>query len=295
MKTKLLAIFILFVFVMACESKSNLNGWYFSAIHLNQIWKMNKGKGDSQTIAIIDTGISKQAARLYKNRIVSKYNAINGTNDVTDEHGHGSQMISIACGDGKGGVQGIAPKAKIIVVKAIGATGNVKSDSIVNALRFAISKNVDIINMSFGSYIPSVEIEQLISVATEKGISVVASAGDYRNKDILFPASLKNVISVAAKDKKGNIWDKSNISKDVVIAFPGVGIQSFDLIDKPKTITTSDGTSQATAIASGFLALLRDYYVDNNIYFNNAIILKKMRQINAVNSKQPNYLLPFTD
>lgn len=292
-KVKILIAILIILLLSSCKSNGNDEEWYFKSINLQQLWKISESKGTTQTIAFIDTGITKYAEKLYGKRIISKFNSIDSSMNVLDEHGHGTQMVGIACGNGEGGVYGISPNSKIIIIKAIGSTGNVKPESIIKAIKYAIAKNVDVINMSFGSFVSNEEIKQLLLIATQKGISCVASVGDYQNKDILFPASLENVISVAAKDKDGSLWFKSNISKKVLTAFPGVGIKSFGLAEKPSDIIKSDGTSQATAIASGYIALLRDYFKNNNINFDNKTIIEKLKLINAINNEDANYTKPF--
>jgi hypothetical protein len=273
------------VILSACSDGAQRNEWYFYKIHINKIWELVPTKGETQTIAFIDTGISEDVGKKYATRIVDMYNSIDGSHNVKDDHGHGTQMIGIA--------SGVAPNSKIVVIKAISSTGRVYPESVLLAIRYAINKHVDIINLSFGSYNSNSEIEKQIKIALQNGISVLASSGDYRNKDILFPASLEGVISVAAKDKKGRMWYKSNTSSKLITAFPGVGIRSFDRSGNPNKTTLVNGTSQATAIASGYLALLRDYYARNNVQVDNDEILFRIKKINAVKSDHPNYLLPF--
>lgn len=293
MKVRIIIAILLILLLSSCKSNGNDNEWYFKSINLQKLWEINESKGTTQTIAFIDTGITKYAEKLYGKRIISKFNSIDGSLSVLDEHGHGTQMVGIACGNGEGGIYGISPNSKIIIIKAIGSTGNVKPESIKKAIEYAIAENVDVINMSFGSFVSNEEIKDQLLIATQKGISCVASVGDYQNKDILFPASLENVISVAAKDKDGSLWFKSNISKTVITAFPGVGIKSFGLAEKPTDIIKSDGTSQATAIASGYIALLRDYLKNNHINFDNKTIIEKLKLINAIKNEDSNYTIPF--
>jgi hypothetical protein len=73
-------------------------------LDLEQLWDFSKG--ESQTIAFIDPGISNEARELYKDRIVDVNNSIDDSNNVEDKHGHGTQMISIASGNGEEGVWG---------------------------------------------------------------------------------------------------------------------------------------------------------------------------------------------
>lgn len=290
-------IIILLVILTACTSSEieNNEQWYYEELELKELWSYSKG--DSQTIAIIDTGISKYGKEVYADRIVDTYNSIDGSKDVTDEHGHGTEMVSIASGDGQDRVWGGAPKSKILVIKAIGDDGKEASHSIEKAIEYAISKKVSIINMSFGTFKKDDKIEKLIQLAIKKGITIVASTGDYGNNDILFPSSATGVVSVEAKNKKGGKWEKSNTSLYSIAAFPGEEIKSLTLGNssnsKPFNIVYSTGTSQATALASGYIALIRDYYNSKNITSSNTEILNKLRALHSTTEDHPDYLSPF--
>ncbi len=43
---------------------------------------------------------------------------------------------------------------------------------------------------------------------------MVAAAGDYSEKDLLFPASMSNVIAVASEDERGILCDFSSYSEN---------------------------------------------------------------------------------
>lgn len=294
-KIKMCILILTLIFISSCGNQSiNNKNWYYSSINVEQLWKYSKGK--SQTIAIIDTGISNYAKKLYKDRIIGTYNSLEKNSNVTDENGHGTEMTSIVIGNGKHGVWGIAPKANVIIIKAIGANGTVKPESIANAIEYAVSKKVSVINMSFGSFISNKKIKYQINNAIKNHISVVAAAGDYGNKDLLFPASMKGVISIEAKNKKNKIWNSSNISPTAVAAFPGEKIKTISWrigSNKKYIISYSSGTSEATAIASGYIALLRDHYVKKHIEFTNSMIVKKMQLIKSTSVENPDYLISF--
>ncbi|MGM0920354.1 MAG: S8 family serine peptidase [Bacillota bacterium] len=148
----------------------------------------------------------------------------------------------------------------------------------IKAIDFAISKEVDIINMSFGSFVSNQEIQERIEKAIKSSITVVASTGDYGNKDTLFPANMDGVVSVQAKDQKGLAWENSNTSEKDVVAFPGVEISGLTVLNE---IVKMNGTSQATAIASGYIALLKDYYEKNNISFDNEKIIEDLKSLDS--------------
>ncbi|WP_404330333.1 S8 family peptidase [Mesobacillus maritimus] len=277
-------LLIVIILLSGCNTSINDKEYYFQEINLEEIWEYSDG--ESQTIAFIDTGISYEAKNLYGDRIIDTYNSIEDNKDVTDYHGHGTQMVSVASGNGKEGIWGIGTNTKIIIIKAFEEGEQVEPLHIAKAINWAISKKVDIINMSFGSFTSDSDIESKIYSALQNNITVVASTGDYGNKDILFPAKLQGVVSVAAKNEKGTIWELSNVSESDVVAFPGVEINSLTL-DNEKI--RMNGTSIATALASGYIALLRDYYEKNDISYTNDKIIQDLKSLQSQVNKDVNY------
>ncbi|PGZ92221.1 hypothetical protein COE53_12720 [Bacillus sp. AFS029533] len=282
---KNISLFLFIILLCSCSTGAS----YMQ--DFEDIWKISDGS--TQTIAIIDTGITNEAKLLYKNKIVDTYNSINNNKNVRDEHtqAHGTQMASILCSDGQKNIKGVSPKSKIIIIKAIGAEGSQKNtDSIIKAVTYAINKKVHVINMSFGSFQVNEKIKKQINLAINNNITVVASTGDYGNKDSLFPASMKGVVSVEAKNENGEIWENSNTSKEDVFAMYGENIKVLSTNNK---VIKMNGTSYATAMASGYIALLRDYYQKNNISFDNDKIIKDLKLLKSTQNNDVDYLKLF--
>lgn len=63
-------------------------------------------------------------------------------------------------------------------------------------------------------------------------------------------------MSVGALDENGNVWRDTNAITECNFLAPGVSILA---INNEKQLFLSSGTSQATAITSGYISLLMDY------------------------------------
>lgn len=113
----------------------------------------------------------------------------------------------------------------------------------------------DIINLSLGSLNNDSSLEKMISLALEKGIIIVASVGDYNQKDILYPSAYDGVISVQAIDVNGNLDYMSNTSAKTTLSFPGVGINVLHFENQEREIKQIQGSSAATILASGYFSL----------------------------------------
>jgi subtilisin family serine protease len=134
----------------------------------------------------------------------------------------------------------------------------------IKALHYAIDNGARIINYSGGGPEYSEEEYQAMKKAEERGVLIVAAAGnDRHNTDVeeyrYYPAAyglkgLKNIITVASMDSENRILPSSNWGvRSVDVAAPGESILSTIPGGRYGRMT---GTSQATAFVSGIAALI---------------------------------------
>lgn len=236
--------------------------WNVDYMKYNKLHSISKGKG--QKIAIIDTGVSK-FQEVEKNINLTK------SKNEYDTNGHGTGIYSLIKGY-KNEITGIAPESKIISIKVMEDDESLKPETLKKAIKIAIEENVDIINLSLGSTKDNEEISNLIEEANKKNIIVISSAGDYEQSFLLYPANLKNVISVGGISANGRLLEQTNAPEHTTINAPGDDIK---VINQKKEIFYTSGTSQATAIISGYVALLRDTKKD----INSAEVINLLNQI----------------
>nr|WEZ29397.1 S8 family serine peptidase [Bacillus subtilis] len=75
-------------------------------------------------------------------------------------------------------------------------------ESIVKGIEWSIDNNVDIVNISVGLKKSDQKLKRVIDEANEKGVIVVAAAGNNYGLNADYPARYQNVISVGAINKK---------------------------------------------------------------------------------------------
>lgn len=241
-----------------------------STINLLEAWK-NFNKKKNIVVAVIDTGIDPSHPFLKKNIIVTK-----GKQSVTnygidfsknrkyiykpkDTHGHGTHVAGI--------IKSVFPSVGILTLKYYNqtASGQANLSSTIEALRYAVDNNVDIINYSGGGPEPALEELSILKKAEAKGILIVAAAGneesniDLKN-NAYYPASygLKNIITVASHNRFHKILSSSNYGKKSVdISAPGHRIKSSLPGSRSGFLT---GTSQATAFVTGVAALIKSQF-----------------------------------
>jgi len=241
-----------------------------ASINLLEAWKNFKKKKDI-VVAVVDTGIDPVHPFLEKNIFVE-----NGSVDTNnfgvdfskdkkqkgmpiDQHGHGTHVSGI--------IKSIDPDVKILALKYYNpaASGQDNLNSTVEALRYAVDNNVDVINYSGGGPEAAMEELRILKEAERKGILVVAAAGNEESniddkKKAYFPASygLKNIISVTAHDEDLKILSSSNYGRNTVDIFaPGYRIKSSLQNGRAGYLT---GTSQATAFVTGVAALIKSQF-----------------------------------
>jgi len=161
-------------------------------VNAPQVWELGY-TGESVLVAIIDTGVSLTHSDLqgrfwdggdaYPNH---GYDFANHDNDPSDENGHGTHVAGTICGTGVSGSQtGVAPDAKIMVLKVFGADQQTDETILVEAMQFAIEHDADLLNMSLGWPDASAPIKLLYRQACENtlaaGIVAAVCAGNIRH------------------------------------------------------------------------------------------------------------------
>ncbi len=257
------------------ELTSNYVSWGINpenpaSINLYPAWIKFKKKKEI-VVAVVDTGIDPLHPFLEKNIFVNngKVDANNFGVDFSkdrklkntpiDQHGHGTHVSGI--------IKSIFPEVRILALKYYNpnASGLDNLNSTVEALKFAVDSNVDVINYSGGGPEAASEELRVLKEAERKGILVVAAAGNEESniddkKKAYFPASygLKNIITVTAHDEDLKILSSSNYGKSSVDIFaPGYRIKSSLQNGRVGYLT---GTSQATAFVTGVAALIKSQF-----------------------------------
>lgn len=111
--------------------------------------------GQGVTVGVIDTGVRTTHDEL-DNNVVTGRDFVFSRNAVNDPHGHGTAVAGVIAGErDTRGAHGVAPRAKIMPLKISDSSGRLVGNW-RDALRYAVGRNVHIINNSYG------DIEQQI-------------------------------------------------------------------------------------------------------------------------------------
>jgi hypothetical protein len=148
---------------------------------------------------------------------------------------------------------GLAPSAKVISVRITIGTGGTP-DMMAAGIRYAISKHVNVINLSQRTLTTNANLANAVQQALAADIVIVAASGDETQSTVDYPAAYPGVVAVGAISQNGTIWSNSNTGPQVTLAAPGVNVPTEDNFG---SAATTDGTSAATAYVSATVALVR--------------------------------------
>ncbi len=241
--------------------------WSTSVVQLNMRNIHNQGiLGEGVIVGLLDTGLNRNNPEFLNNpRVMTGYNATNGSSDVTDSEGHGTHVAGIVGAPGNGvGMYGVAPGATLLPIKVF--TGNLAPASAVTAgLDYAMARGARVINLSLGATSPTGDTGLRRVAATNNAVVVIAAGNDSAASPNWPSRYAKEgwangtIITVGAVDSSRKLDARSNRAGDLApfyLVAPGVGIIS----SYGNTVGYLTGTSMAAPAVSGAAALLTGYW-----------------------------------
>lgn len=234
---------------------AQLYGWEIKKFNIENQWKLSQGEGVK--IAVIDTGCDLDHEDL-KGNMLQGVNFVEPGKDPYDQNGHGSHTAgTIAAINNDGGMVGVAPKAKILPVKALGKDGNGSLDWVVQGIIWSADNGADFISMSLGSPAPAQPLQRAIDYAARKGCVIFCAAGNAGEAvDIMYPAKYDHTIAIGAIDRYLQRTNFTCSGETLDFLAPGHDILSCVPGNKYALMS---GTSMSTPFAVGCAALLLSY------------------------------------
>lgn len=206
--------------------------------------------GQGIVVAVVDSGVATHTA--LKDKVVANVSFVTGDASTDDAFGHGTHVAGIIAGLTTAATKvtplytgGIAPGAKLVNVRVLGADGSGYTSDVIAGIDWVIANrsrfNIRVVNLSLGHSVnePSATdpLCEAVARAVNAGLVVVAAAGNMGMSpsgqmvlgSILSPGNSPYAITVGSVNTKGT----ASRSDDTLAAYSSRGPTAYDFQVKP--------------------------------------------------------------
>ncbi|MEE4312832.1 MAG: S8 family serine peptidase [candidate division KSB1 bacterium] len=189
--------------------------------------------------------------------------------DPVNGSSHGTHVAGLAAAvsDNGTGIASVSYHVRLMVTKhGIDAPGSRSVFNAYDGVKYMIDNGADIINCSWGGSQYSSFARDIINQAYQKGVIVVAAAGNNDDPDVTYtppdtppshyPSSYDHVLSVANIQTSDFFWPGSLWGPDVDVSAPGVQSLSTVIGGGYQSASWS-GTSMSSPVVAGIAGLLK--------------------------------------
>ncbi len=240
------------------NSQAEVNIQQPASAHFDQLLKEQPLKDQSLKnqplkIGIIDTAIDHQHSGFNHASITTKRFV---DDNLIEPKAHATAVLGRIIGQGKK-VTPLLTHANIYAASVFyqkdAYSQSAPTLALLQALEWMLENNIKVINMSLAGP-PNALLEQALQRVREKGVAVVAAAGNAGPASRpLFPAAYTSVIAVSAVDKNQRIYRWANRGKHIDFVAEGVNVATLRAGNKEGI---ESGTSMAAPIISAAMAIL---------------------------------------
>lgn len=212
-------------------------------------------------VAILDTGVDASVPEL-RGRLVSPFDALDGSSDASDSDGHGTGVAAVAAA-APGMFQGISPTSPIMPIRIYNVAGDTSAAILVKAIQQAVAAKATVINVSGANPATDVSsqdtsvVQLAIDSAFASGVITVVAAGNEGSSAPDVPADFPHVLTVGASAAADRA-PFSNTGPWIDLISPGNNLT----LPAPSGVcasgyATSSGTSFAAPAVAGAVARVR--------------------------------------
>ncbi len=243
-------------------------------INIEDTWKITRGEG--VTVAVIDASNFDWEHEDLKDNVIDRYNADEDNNIIsnqgtTDTHSHGSIVSGFIASPVNGkGVVGVAPNAKLILIKQIDGSDS----ATIKGFEYAKEKGAKIINCSWGTDNVSQAVADELAQLKAEGITIIFASGNAgidMDSTINDESELESVIGVGASDEDNDFANYSSYGSNIDLIAPGGDLDNLGILglddsgsfgsSMQRSLVTNDyaftnGTSFSAPITTGVVALM---------------------------------------
>jgi hypothetical protein len=224
-------------------------------------------------LCLVDTGVNLNPDT--ESTVVDRTAIDGGTGNDVSPTTHGTVLATMAAAPANGwGMIGTAPHSIQIVSVRILEPGqttfpfNAYAAGIIECLQLQQRYDIRVINLSLGDpEVPSGKdyeaLGNVVEKATDRGVAVVAAAGNDDGGPVGYPAAYPGVLSVGASDTQGGAFCSfSNRGEGLRLIAPGCDLDGADPTSGEPDYNYWQGTSESSVIAASALDALESYQPD---------------------------------
>ncbi|KAB1140917.1 S8 family serine peptidase [Streptomyces luteolifulvus] len=225
--------------------------WPQALLRPDAVWPLSEGAG--VTVAVVGSGVD-DIAGLLGDRLMRTPRRFDA-GPAEDCAGHGTftaGLIAAARTPGTG-FAGIAPRARILDVPVTDRRGNTTPELLAQGIRAAVGGGARVIAVVAVTGSDSPALRSAVRYAVAEGSVVIAPVSPDGEKDVAYPASLPQVLSVAATGPGGKASGQAPEGR-VDLTAPGEAVTGSG--PGGRGFFTASGPSCATALVAGTAALV---------------------------------------
>lgn len=275
---------------------------YYSKMNIPAIQKLYSGK---VRVGIIDSGINKDHPDLVGANFDEGYNYVDNNTDTSDTYNHGTRVASVIAArpDNEIGVAGIAPDCTIVpfvtmMTKNLDGVDTVVGNisNLVSAINGAVNDyDCKVLNISLGSSDYSKSLERAVNNAANKGVIIVAAAGNGGTSEegiYNYPAAFDNVISVGAVDETFSLTRYSQRNDKIDIS----AVYSYSYLpNNTGSYSYGAGTSFAAPVITGIVALEVSDNPNFDVYDMKTLLIAAAADVCESGKDYSGYGVPMCD
>lgn len=209
----------------------------------------NSDWGKGVRIAILDTGVTSHPAF---SKAIQSFNLVDLPADLSLQNGHGTAVASFILGNDPL-TPGVAPGSEVYSYRIANDNGESNSFLLAKGIIAAADARVSLMVIAMASNGDSALVRNAVAYAMERGVMIIAAAGNNGINQVSYPAANDGVLAVGAVDALGNHLDFSNSGNEIAISAPGYELNAAWTDDRAASVT---GTSFSAPIVGGLIAAL---------------------------------------